>query len=652
MIQARSRDIRPNSVPAWRALSLAISAAALMACNQTPANLNSAAGESGKFTVTVQVSASDTTANLEQKYGGSILSWHPEAGFAILGVNTRPPSNDPAVKGVDESVGTLRAPVVATANRVPMTPQGNAASAENVWMGGWTSWSGGWTSWSGGWTSWSGGSSIPSLPAQNNVAFSQVRLPQAQAISRNFGAGVKVAVIDTGIDTAHPVFAGRLAPSAEWKDYVDNDANPQEVGTTSDRGYGHGTGVAGIILQVAPKATILPLRVLDKNGSGDLDKVVLAIDWAIAKGAQVINLSLGSAQNQTSLTTELQYAASKKVYVVASAGNDGVLDGITYPAASTHSGSQEGFVFGIGSVNSSDILSSFTNYGWSLWGVAPGESIFSAFPGNMAASFTGTSFAAPIFSGAIALGLKELPAGADAGAFYNYLFNSVRSGDIYDQNFTARGTDAIGSGRLDIENMIRNLPGWTPKVAYNATNVIKNGAFSGYSLSNWYISGTPSVVLDGTNLALKLKPNDGISQIVTGLKPNTGYTLSATMRTGATNDILSLGVTNFGGTSMLVITPKGMSYAPRSLTFTTGPSSIPALISTSLTGLATPNRSTPTTSACARPGTESKEHRPARKFLYLKNTVQDGVLFRVALEKRALMAFRKNPAPEVTVRPA
>lgn len=566
--------------PSWfsrslrRALPFALSAATLMACNQTPAtSIDGTAATGSQYALTVQIGPSDTAASLEKKYAGSLLTWHPEAGFAILGVDTRPSGNDPAVKGVDESAQTLKAPVVATTNRVPLTPQGNLTNSENVWMGGWTSWSGGWTSWSGGWTSWSGGSSIPALPSQNNVAFSQVRLPQAQAISRNFGAGVKVAVIDTGIDLAHPIFSGRLAPAAEWKDFVDNDANPQEVGTTSDRGYGHGTGVAGIILQVAPKATILPLRVLDKNGSGDLDKVVLAIDWAIAKGAQVINLSLGSVQNQTSLTTELQYATSKKVYVVASAGNDGRLDGITYPAASTYDNGLKGFVFGIGSVNSSDVLSSFTNYGWNLWGIAPGESIFSAFPGNMAASFTGTSFAAPIFSGAIALGLKELPTGADASAFYNYLYNSVRSGDIYDQNFTARGSNALGNGRLDIENMIRNLPGWTPKVAYNTTNVIKNGAFSGYSFSNWYITGTPSVVLDGGNLAVKLNLNDCISQTITGLKPNTSYTLSATMRTGASADILSLGVTNFGGTTMMVITPKGTTYAPRYLTFTTGPSS-------------------------------------------------------------------------------
>ncbi len=565
---------RRNTSLLWRALPFTLGAVSLMSCNQIPAaGVTSEAVTSARYTLTVQVGSSDTSLKIEQKYGGSVLSWHPEAGFAILGVNARPASSDPAIKGVDENAGTLKAPVVATTNRVALTPQGNAANAENVWMGGWTSWAGGWTSWAGGWTSWAGGSSIPSLPTQNNVAFTQIRLPQAQAISRNFGAGIKVAVIDTGIDLAHPIFAGRLAPAAEWKDYVDNDATPQEVGTSADRGFGHGTGVAGIILQVAPKATILPLRVLDKNGSGDLDKVVLAIDWAIAKGAQVINLSLGSAQNQTSLTTELQYAASKKVYVVASAGNDGTLDGITYPAATTNAPGTQGFVFGIGSVNSNDILSNFTNYGWDLFGLAPGESIFSAFPGNMAASFTGTSFSAPLFSGALALGLKELPTGADSTAFYKYMVGSFRSGNIYDENLSVRGSEAIGSGRLDIEAMIRNFSGWTPKVSYGATNFAKNGLFSGYSLSGWSTAGTPGVMLDSGNVAVKLKPNEYISQTVTGLKPNTNYTLMAMMRTSTAAENLSLSVNNFDGASSMTITPNGMSYAPRYLTFTTGPNS-------------------------------------------------------------------------------
>jgi thermitase len=75
-------------------------------------------------------------------------------------------------------------------------------------------------------------------------------------------------------------------------------------------------------LQVAPRATILPIRVLDRDGSGDLDDVIAAIDWAVQKGAKVINLSLGSLTSTDALTQMVNYAASRNVVLVSSAGNE------------------------------------------------------------------------------------------------------------------------------------------------------------------------------------------------------------------------------------------------------------------------------------------------------------------------------------------
>jgi thermitase len=562
----RARSSRIGIRQFCRVALTALSAITLISCNRTAGGPGT---PDGKLTMTVRIAANDTRAQIGQKYGGSVLSWHPEAGFALLRLTSQPLKLDVNVKSVEASTGVIKSPLLPTANR-----GSHPTSAASAWIGGWTSWSGGWTSWSGGWTSWSGGSSIPPLPEQNNVSFSQIRLPQAQAISRNFGAGIKIAVIDTGIDLEHPIFAGHLAPAEEWKDFVDGDAIPQEVGSNADRGYGHGTGVAGIILQVAPKATILPLRVLEQNGAGDLDNVVAAIDWAVEKGAQVINLSLGAAENQESLMTEVQYAASKKVYVVASAGNDAVLEGITFPAAAAFWDGTRGFVFGIGSVNSGDILSSFSNYGWNLFGLAPGEAIFSAFPGNSTASFTGTSFATPIFSGALALGLAELPSGADPTAFSEYMINSVRSGDLSGQNLAARGTGDIGKGRLDVESLIRNLPGWTPKVDYDGTNILQNGSFSDNSLSSWWFSGTPEIVSDEGHPVAQVKPGDAIAQGTWGLlKPNTTYTLSAMIRIPDGLNYASFGVDKFGGASSMYVTPLGATYRPHYITFTTGPKS-------------------------------------------------------------------------------
>ena len=125
----------------------------------------------------------------------------------------------------------------------------------------------------------------------------RINLPAAQAISK--GAGVKVAVLDTGIDKTHPLFAGKLLPG---RDFVDNDNDPSEVGTSGVGAYGHGTHVAGIVLMVAPDAKIIPIRVLDQNGVGNVWTLSKALNYAANPdgnpatddGANIINLSLGT----------------------------------------------------------------------------------------------------------------------------------------------------------------------------------------------------------------------------------------------------------------------------------------------------------------------------------------------------------------------
>jgi hypothetical protein len=542
------------------------------ACSSIPTIPDTSAGS---YSLTITTQPTDTREGLENRYAGQVISYHPDAGFAVIRTNTKP-SNDPAIKAIEKNHAVFTAPVVTT-NAVPLTPENTTRSA-NVWMGGWSAWSGGWSAWSGGWSAWSGGTStIPTLPAENSAAFNLIRLPHAQKISRNYGAGIKVAVLDTGIDTTHPMFTNRLAPSAEWKDFVDNDSNPQEVGTTSDRAFGHGTGVAGIILQVAPRATILPVRVLDKTGMGNLDAVVQGIDWALQRGVQVINLSLGSSTNTTALQQVVQLAASRGVYIVASAGNEGLSGGVTFPAATTFGTGTVGYVFGIASANNTDILSSFSNYGTTVFGIAPGESLYSAFPGNRLAAMTGTSFAAPIYSGALALGLKELPAGGNAAAFSSYMIDTMRRGSIYSDNTPVRGSVNFGYGRIQLENLIRNLPGWTPTVAYGATNFIKNGTFETNSLTNWAVNGaTVSTAARSGSYALRLNPGQAVQQSISGLKPNTSYTLTAWTRvenagTSGNNTVL-LSVYSHGGVQQ-DLEARGTIYQARSLTFTTGPTS-------------------------------------------------------------------------------
>ena len=160
-------------------------------------------------------------------------------------------------------------------------------------------------------------------------------------------------------------------------------------------------GVAGIIVQVAPNATLLPLRVLDGNGLGDVDDVVTAIDMAVWRGAHIINLSLGTDIDVGSLELLVRYARNRGVIVVASSGNqnEGRLE---FPAEYDYS------VLSVGSVNYGDIKSDFSSYGRSLDLLAPGETVYTSVPDNQLGYWTGTSFAAPMVSGALALAIGEV----------------------------------------------------------------------------------------------------------------------------------------------------------------------------------------------------------------------------------------------------
>jgi thermitase len=275
------------------------------------------------------------------------------------------------------------------------TPEVSTLSAYN---NGYKTWGGGLRAWSGGYKAWGGGTAtVPTTFTENQGLWTQIRLVQGQNLAPNLGRGVKVAVIDTGLDLAHPAFVGKLAPSTEWKDFVDG-GTPQEV--SGGKGYGHGTAVAGVILQVAPNVVILPIRVLEADGTGDLDKVIQAVDWAIQKGAKVINLSLGTDVDYAAFKEMIKVADTRGIAVIASSGNNGT-KGVEVPAKyGTH-------VIAVGSVSSAGTQSVFSSFGGELDIMSPGEFMYSSFPGQQIAYSSGTSFAAPIVSGAHALVLGQ-----------------------------------------------------------------------------------------------------------------------------------------------------------------------------------------------------------------------------------------------------
>jgi thermitase len=434
----------------------------LAACSQAPIPQVNTDGNIEKV-ATVQISATDTEASLEAEYGGKVLLFNQEAGLAMLGFA----ASELTALNTTTNAGTFGTPEVTAA--------GTSAwgGGRNAWGGGKNAWGGGWNAWGGGWKAWGGGSttaSLPSLPSENRAAWRNIKLPQAQALSNNFGAGIKVAVLDTGIDLNHPMFSGRLAPSTEWKDFVDGDTTPQEVAGSS---YGHGTAVAGIILQAAPRATILPLRVLNGEGIGDTDDIASAIDWAVQKGVKVINLSLGTNVQATAMQSWVGYALSRGIYVVASSGNSG--DGsVTFPAADATSMTYGGvnvskFLISVGSYDPNTwARSSFSTYGSTLKVMALGEQIFTAFPDNQTGHATGTSFAAPQVAGVIAMALSDTAA-TNHGNMQQYMSQSSWS----------LGT-SNGYGAFNAVGFMDRVPGHRVRkallvVEYQGTNAILPG---------------------------------------------------------------------------------------------------------------------------------------------------------------------------------
>ncbi|WP_369364035.1 type VII secretion-associated serine protease mycosin [Streptomyces sp. CG4] len=223
------------------------------------------------------------------------------------------------------------------------------------------------------------------------------------------GKGVRVAVIDTGVDDKNP----QLAPAvdkAAGRDYLTKGKG----GDPTNDQVGHGTKVAGIIaarprkgtgfVGLAPNATIIPIRQNDANSSGNSDTMAQAITYAVSQGAEVINISQDTTKplsGTSALAEAVRKAIAQNVVVVASAGNDG-LDGKdknTYPAAFRG-------VLAVAASDRNNERASFSQAGTFVGVAAPGVDIASTVPGGGQCTDDGTSFSAPFVAGVAAL-LKE-----------------------------------------------------------------------------------------------------------------------------------------------------------------------------------------------------------------------------------------------------
>jgi len=280
----------------------------------------------------------------------------------------------------------------------------------------------------------------------------RIQLPAALLRSR--GAGVVVAVLDTGVDPGHPVFAGRLTPTGldvidhEHYPWGEADGQDGDGDGWADDGYGHGTMVASLILLVAPEATILPIRVLDDEGRGRPHGISRGIKEAARCGADIISISFGAAQPSSPALQKLRQAAEEGVVIVAAAGNRGVEDPPFFPACAEH-------CVMVTALDSLDVKPDFADYHPQVVVSAPGTGVRAAWPGGDWAVGSGCSFAAPLVSGGMALRLS-----ADPELDRSFARDLLRSGTDYIDDLPGNEPYAgkLGGGRLNLVRLLDAVP--------------------------------------------------------------------------------------------------------------------------------------------------------------------------------------------------
>jgi len=353
---------------------------------------------------------------------------------------------------------------------------------------------------------WSPGS-IP--PASPSGQYGQVMVNAPDAWDMTTGsASVILAVLDSGIDASHAEFSGRLLPGY---DFIDDDNTPQD-------GCGHGTHVTGIAAATGDNSlgvagmdwhtSILPVRVLDDTCLANAVVVASGIVYAVDHGADVINLSLGTAAASFILESATYYAYSHGVAVIASAGNSGSSP-VWYPA-------RYPWVLSVGAVDESGTRLTTSSYGSDLDLTAPGNLVLSTTPNSAYhlestygiqrgyGTMTGTSMAAGFVSGAATLLLAANPGRySHPIQLYQALMESAQ-----DRGTTGRD-DYYGWGILDADEALDFIPTVSPPTAvvedisyeWITSDVCENQPYA------WVDAST------GTNLNLTL--NDSLSGWVT-----------------------------------------------------------------------------------------------------------------------------------------
>lgn len=329
----------------------------------------------------------------------------------------------------------------------------------------------------------------------------KIRAPEAWKVSQG-SKSVIVAVLDTGMDLEHPDLRNNLWTNPrEVLDGIDNDGNGypddvhgwdfvNDVGDPqphfrdgwSETGANHGTIIAGIIGAVgnnrigvagtAWNVRIMPVKVMDDQGLGDVETVAKGIDYAVRNGANVINLSLVGLENNGLLDAAIAFAHQAGVTVVAAAGNDSAGGGHNldaepnYPVCSD-GGPGNNYVIGVAATDEQDRKAAFSGYGAHCVDLAaPGVGFWSTkyqnpqlagFADYYGGFWQGTSLATAVVSGAAAL-VKSMNPALRSDGIVELLKKTADGIDAENPNYPAK----LGAGRLNLYAALaetaKNLP--------------------------------------------------------------------------------------------------------------------------------------------------------------------------------------------------
>lgn len=261
------------------------------------------------------------------------------------------------------------------------------------------------------------------------------------------GEGIKIAVLDTGIDHTHPDLAENIKGGVNF-----TTTNPDDW---MDR-QGHGTHCAGIIagtdngqgvVGVSPKADLYGVKVLADNGSGTIDWIIRGIDWCIANQMDIVSMSLGtSADPGPELQRAMQRARAAGIILIAASGNEATHCG--WPAAYPE-------VIAVGAVDPTLEKAAYSNFGEEIDIVAGGSEILSTYLNKGYARLSGTSMATPIVTGAAAL-VQRYARLQDAKIGPVTIMDLLRSRSV-GLGGTRLRNDHFGSGLVNVYKLIENF---------------------------------------------------------------------------------------------------------------------------------------------------------------------------------------------------